>query len=96
MADGPNDVPRAWVGSFDRVEDPVIANPARPEATEAAPKLLTKLLGSDLEFGQGIEDRLLNGARERREILIRSLGERELSQGRALASPRAGKSADRS
>ena len=96
MADGPDDDPPARVGSFDGVEDPVIADPARPEAPEPAPKLLPKFLGSDLQHGQGIEDRLLNGTRERREILLRSLGEQELSQGRALASPRAGKSADRS
>jgi hypothetical protein len=96
MAGGPDDDAGARVCALDREEDQVIADPARPKAPEPAPKLLPKLLGSDFQEGQGIEDRLLNGTRERSLILLRSLGEDELSQGRALASPRAGKSAGRS
>src|SRR5438094_522130 len=75
MADRPDDHAPIPALAFDRVQDPIVADPARPQAPEAAPQLLPELPGPKLEQGQGPEDGLMDHSGERCQILLRPVGE---------------------
>lgn len=88
VPDRPHGDPAPRLGSLDRAQDQVAPDAARPQPSELSSQLLAVAFRIGFEKGQRLADGLLYEARKRLQILLRPLGEEELTQDRALVSLR--------
>jgi hypothetical protein len=85
MPDRSDDDSLSRLRPLNRVEDPVAAHSAGPEAPKSPSQFLADVLGAGFEEGEGFNDRILDRSRESGKILLRPVGEEQPRQGRDLA-----------
>jgi hypothetical protein len=85
MSDRAHDDSPSRLRPLDRIEDPVAAHPAGPQAAKSPSQFLAHVLGAGFEEGERFDDRVLDRSGETGKVLLRSMGEEQSRQGRGLA-----------